>query len=144
MIFLLYKLIKIFTITIYFDIIIYSIVGDNLNNEKGQALVEFIILLPLIIFMLLAFIDFGNIMIKKGSLQNDLNTVVYMYQNEPEQLEDYVDSIDAVMSVNIEGDMTTIQLTKKINIITPGLNLIYGEKYQLEQERTIYSEQVYE
>ena len=51
-----------------------------MKMNKGQALVEFIIILPVALLLVLGVIDFGNIIYKKYTLENDLNTVVDLYQ----------------------------------------------------------------
>ena len=49
-------------------------------NNRGQALVEFVIILPILIFTCLAVFDLGNIIVKKYALENDLDTIVNMYE----------------------------------------------------------------
>ena len=41
---------------------------DIMKNSKGQALVEFIIVLPILLLIIMAIIDFGHIFTKKYSL----------------------------------------------------------------------------
>ena len=41
-------------------------------NKKGQALVEFILILPVLLLILMAMIDIGNIFLKKYELENSL------------------------------------------------------------------------
>ena len=38
---------------------------DIMKNNKGQALVEFIIILPIFLLLIISVIDFGNIISKK-------------------------------------------------------------------------------
>ena len=40
-------------------------------NNKGQALVEFIIVAPILLLIFVALIDIGNIFLKKYDLNND-------------------------------------------------------------------------
>ena len=40
-------------------------------NRKGQALVEFVLILPVFILILFAIVDFGTILSKKNELEND-------------------------------------------------------------------------
>lgn len=49
-------------------------------NKKGQALVEFVLILPILIFILLAFIDIARLMVMKNHLESvlgeiDINTL---------------------------------------------------------------------
>ena len=53
---------------------------DNMN-KKGQALVEFILILPVLLLIAMAMIDIGNIFLKKFDLNNDLETVTELYKN---------------------------------------------------------------
>lgn len=38
-------------------------------NKKGQALVEFVLILPILIFILLAFIDIARLMVMEKSFR---------------------------------------------------------------------------
>ena len=51
-------------------------------KEKGQALVEFILILPVILLIFMALIDVGNIFIQKLSLNDAMQTVTDLYQND--------------------------------------------------------------
>ena len=44
-------------------------------NKKGQALVEFVLILPVLIFVIFAFIDVSRLMIMKNHLETVLNEV---------------------------------------------------------------------
>ena len=48
-------------------------------KNKGQALVEFIIIMPVIIFILMAVVDFSNIGITKSKLENMTNDIGSMF-----------------------------------------------------------------
>ena len=51
-------------------------------NKKGQALVEFIIILPVFIFMLLAMIDIGKILYFNNKIESKIDDVITMYENK--------------------------------------------------------------
>ena len=44
-------------------------------NKKGQALVEFILILPVLIFIILALVDIGKLNVMKMHLEGVLNNV---------------------------------------------------------------------
>ena len=44
-------------------------------NKKGQALVEFVLILPILIFIVMAFIDIGRLMIMKNHLESVLGNI---------------------------------------------------------------------
>lgn len=106
-------------------------------NRKGQALVEFVLILPVFILILFAIVDFGTILSKKNELENDSIDIVLLINNGT--------SIDEIKSKYSDLDIdlkdvdkyTDIKITKSINIITPGLNLILGNPYKVIVERVI-------
>ncbi len=112
-----------------------------MKNNRGQALVEFIIVVPILIFIIMAIIDFGNITIKKMQLENNLDTVVSLYQNNDfTTIQDLTVSEDFNFSYNKNQNMSKIVLRKNVKILTPFLNLVLGDNYSLETSRVIYEE----
>ena len=64
-----------------FDIIdMIGEIGGNMNN-RGQALIEFVLILPIFILILFAVIDFGIIFNKKSNLENDSVDIINLYKN---------------------------------------------------------------
>lgn len=114
-------------------------------NKKGQALVEFIIILPILIFILFAIIDYGVISYNRNRMENIINDVSKMYNNnEPEKdIKDFIKTNDSNININIDilndGKFINIALNKKYDYITPGLNKIFKENI-IKVERKIYSE----
>ena len=49
-------------------------------NKKGQALVEFIIILPVIIFIIMLLVDFMTIFSYKNKLESNMNNVTILYK----------------------------------------------------------------
>ena len=113
---------------------------DNMN-KKGQALVEFILILPVLLLIVMALIDVGNIFLKKYELNNDLETVTELYQNNNEkELSLYLASEDLTLDESKTDEMTTLTLKKTIEINAPGLTNILGKNYQIEVKKTFYNE----
>ncbi|MDO4962587.1 MAG: TadE/TadG family type IV pilus assembly protein [bacterium] len=108
-----------------------------MRNNKGQALVEFIIVLPLLLLIIMSIIDFGNIITKKYSLQNELDVISDMYLDHKD-VAGYVRSENIDISITKEDDITTIKLDKNISIISPILNIVFGKNYLIEVEKSIY------
>lgn len=112
-----------------------------MKNSKGQALVEFVIVVPILIFIIMAIIDFGNITIKKMRLENNLETVVSLYrENNLNEINNFVAEENISFSHNTNQDMTTLTLKQNVKIFTPFLNLVLGTNYSLETIRVIYEE----
>jgi len=113
----------------------------KINNNKGQALVEFVLVMPIFIFIIMAMVDLGNIIYKKYNLENTLDTVVELYeQGENQKMAAYaaVENIDLDIT-DVGDDLTKVSISKDVSVITPGLNNILGKSYTLSVDRTVYS-----
>ncbi len=117
-----------------------------MKNKKnsGQALVEFVIILPIFISMILACIDLGKILYFKNGLESKMDDVITSYatiKNNNEITKKLKLNEDRI-SLNIKKDSEYIefQLEKELDIITPGLNLIFSNPYQIIAKRVIYNE----
>ena len=113
-------------------------------NKKGQALVEFIIILPVFIFMLLAMIDIGKILYFNNKIESKMDDVITMYENKY-QYEVIKKSISkdlqtTTFKMNENEKYIEFILEKKVDIITPGLNLIFDNPYKLNVKRVIYND----
>lgn len=109
-------------------------------NNKGQALVEFVIILPIFILMLFAVIDFGTIYNVKNELENNSIDIVELIKNDV-SMENIINRYDDI-DINIQKDneYLIVRLEKSVLINTPGLNRIFGEEYMVKVERTIYDD----
>ena len=85
-------------------------------NKKGQALVEFVLILPVLIFILLLVIDMGRLMIMKNHLETVLNQVD----------KNTIVINDKEYKINIEHKDNFIILKSCTNVYTPGLSKILG------------------
>lgn len=106
-------------------------------NRKGQALVEFVLILPVFILILFAIVDFGTILSKKNELENDSIDIVLLINNGTNIDEIKSKYSDLDIDLKDADKYTEIKITKSINIITPGLNLILGNPYKIIVERVI-------
>lgn len=112
-----------------------------MKNNRGQALVEFIVILPIFLLLIISVIDFGNIISKKYSLENDIDTVSDMYKDgKYEEINTYTKDKDIKVNYSNKNDLFTINLSKDIKIISPMLYLIFGKTYEINVEKSIYNE----
>ena len=121
---------------------------DKIKNKKAQALVEFVLILPILIIMIFAIIDFGNIYVAKSNLENRMAyaTEVLKKSDDMSTLYEEVltsvnkdsnDKIQVELVFEKDTDFVKVKLSKSVNIITPGLNLILGSKYNATTERVV-------
>ena len=107
-------------------------------NKKGQALVEFVIIMPIFIFIVLAMFDLGNIILKKYQLENNLDTIVNMYlENKNEEVEYYVKTIDSKVKYDVGETYNVITLSKKVRVMTPIVSQTLGKSYEISAKRTV-------
>ena len=85
-------------------------------NKHGQALVEFVLILPVLVFIILLVVDMGRLMIMKNHLETVLNKV------------DKTTTIvnDKEYKISIEHKDNFITLKACTNVYTPGLSKILG------------------
>lgn len=111
-----------------------------MKNNKGQALVEFILILPVILAILLVIIDLGKIFNEKNTLENTSIDIIELYKNGKsiDEIKDKYNDIS--ITTNIEDNYLTLKLKKEIEIITPGLNIVLDNPFVVEVERVVYYE----
>ena len=106
-------------------------------NRKGQALVEFVLILPIFLLISFAVVDYGIILSKKNEIENVSIDVISMLKNN-----DNIDKIESLypdlkISVSGENEYLKVVISEKIDIMTPGLNLVLGDPYEVVVERII-------
>jgi len=112
-------------------------------KNKGQALVEFIIVLPVLIIILLGIIDFGMIFYKKNYLENTLEEITEIWKKEQskESVDSYLNDLDNHIKIDLKKyeEKVDIDLEMNYEVMTPGLNLILGNPYEIKVSRVIYN-----
>lgn len=110
-------------------------------KKRGQALVEFVIILPILIFLLLVIFDFGRIIMIKNQLENEMNNISEEIQKgiEHEKIEERLkkNNKKAELEIKWGNDNIKIALKEKTELITPGLNIILTSPYEIVVERSI-------
>ena len=104
-------------------------------NRKGQALVEFVLILPIFLLILFAVVDFGIILSKKNELENVSVDVISMLKNN-----DGIDKIETLypdlkIVVSNDNEYLKVVISEELDILTPGLNLVLGDPYEVLVER---------
>lgn len=112
-----------------------------MKNNKGQALIEFVLVLPVLLLILISVVDFGNIIMKKYSLENEIDTVSEMYKSgNTGYIYTYLNNKNITINYKIEEKFTTIKLSRDVKINSPAIVLIFGKNYEITTEKSIYNE----
>ncbi len=110
-------------------------------NRRGQALIEFVLILPVLLLLVFAFIDFGRIILCKNHLESVMSDVIVL-RNDNNNITKYLENDkDYKINYSIEtGEDDKIILETKLDLITPGLNKILKNPYRIRVERRIINE----
>lgn len=109
-------------------------------NNKGQALVEFVLILPVIVFILLAIVDFGNVLFSKNKLENNSNDIVRMISNDKlSEIDNLYPNIDVIIE-EYKDDYKKVVLSTNVKINTPLIDKILGNPCKITAERIITNE----
>ena len=94
-------------------------------NNKGQALVEFIIIIPVLILIILAIFDYSQIIKTRSDLED--------------MMEEVVDNDNYKLPSDITfNEVISYYLRKKIELLSPFLNIVMDNPYPVEVKRVIY------
>lgn len=98
-------------------------------NKKGQALIEFIIILPIFIMLMLAVFDYVRIYSEKSNLESVIEDVI---------LSNELNDDNITILKELDEEKTKYILNKSIDIYSPVISLIIGNKYVVSVSRVIY------
>ena len=110
-----------------------------MKNKSGQALIEFILILPVLLLLIFALVDFGRIILCKTHLEGVMNEV----SNLPEdKLSSYLKKdTDYNIKYTIKIDeYKNITLTTNLELVTPGLKNVLKNPYTVKVERSMVYE----
>ncbi len=112
--------------------------------KKGQALVEFIIILPVFLILMLGIFDMGRILYTKISLEGKLTEAITLFDGgkTDTEISDKLELSKEKSKLEISEKESDVKFTleKDIDIITPGLNLIFDNPYSVKVSRNIAHE----
>ncbi len=89
-------------------------------NKKGQALVEFVLILPVILIIIMSITTIGNLYLEKYKLNNDLDMCTTLYLNDKnDELKAYIMEQDISFDTSDEGEFTEITVSKELEVSMP-------------------------
>lgn len=111
-------------------------------NRKGQALVEFVLILPILILILFSIVDFGNIFYSKYDLQNQSSDIIRLI-NEGKRIDEVVliyNDFNIDMSIYKEN-YKLVEISRDVNIMSPVMQLVFSKNYKVSTKRVIVYEE---
>ncbi len=111
-------------------------------NKKGQALVEFIIILPVVILLFFGAIDFGRIILRTNELETLTSDVIDLYENGKtyDEINNFLKETNENNTLEVKNknnNYIEFNIKSKINFITPGLGKILGNPYEVKVKRVV-------
>lgn len=114
---------------------------DYVSNKNGQALVEFILIVPIFAFLIMTMIDFGILFTKQYQLQDDLDSIVTLYENrQSEEMKMYADQRGVSIQIHTEDNKVIFEASQQLRMQTPLLHIIFGNPYVITSKRVIFDE----
>ena len=112
-----------------------------MRKKSGQALVEFVLILPIFLIMIFTIVDISRVMMLKNNLESLSNDVISYYENDMSNNEitskiNSGDTKDISVDIELSGDYVTISLSKKLSPITPGLSYFTSDFFNVKTSRT--------
>ncbi len=113
-----------------------------MRNNKAQALIEFVLILPVLIMIIFAVFDFGRIYVAKNKVENITSDAIRYIEADKDfdDIEEIIKKDNDIDELNItveDESYLMIYISKKIAYITPGINLILGDNYEILSVRVI-------
>lgn len=109
-------------------------------NNKGQTLVEFVLILPVFLFLIFVIYDIGKIYMLKSKLENDSSDIINLFKNGKDINEISILYNNDKININKSDNYYEIIVYNDVDILTPGLDKILGNPYTVNVTRYIPNE----
>ena len=107
-------------------------------NRKGQALIEFVLILPVFLMILFVIFDFGMVFSSKNQLESE-STDIVRFILKGKNIDDVaLEYSDVDIDVDLyKEDYRKVIISKKVRVVTPFLDRVLGNPYEIKVERII-------
>lgn len=116
-----------------------------MKSSKGQALIEFVIILPVFLMLIFAIIDFGRVIYEKNMLENVVSTASELYDSGKsyDEIRSVINREEAnkfdITIVEKDG-YVTIRISETVRPITPGFSMLKNRVFNISTYRILYYE----
>ena len=112
-----------------------------MRNKKGQALVEFILILPIVLILIFTTVDIFNLILKKNELETEVSDQINLLTSNKINLETFKNSFNKDYEIVIKEDKEylNINITKNYSWISPITKLLL-EDNKISVKRVIPNE----
>ena len=109
-------------------------------NKKAQALVEFVLLLPIIVLLLFSFIDILHLLVVRNETNDKFSDEIELVEDKKEtviEMEKHLKKEDISLSYETDDKYITIRATKKIKWISPVTDIVLKDRNTIKLKRVI-------
>lgn len=115
-----------------------------MKSKKGQALVEFIIILPVSLILFFCIADIARVIMTKNELEGITDDAITLYESGKtiDEVRNIIskDDKDVIVDIYYENDYTSLNVNKKIKPITPGFSYVLKDVFDVKTKRVIKNE----
>ena len=108
-------------------------------NKKGQALIEFVLILPIVLLLIFSSIDLFSVMLKKNDLVNKLDDELLLVKKDKKTLENLTKDFkkdNVVIEINKNKDYIEVTAKQKVDWFSPTTKLVLKD-YTITVKRVI-------
>ena len=108
-----------------------------IKNQKGQAFLEFVLILPIIVLLLLGVVSIGIIFIRKNELENQVVDIIQIWKEQDSSLKELEnllkkEGLEVSIMKNATTSFVTIQVKEKVPLLGP-----IQKEFPIEVKRVI-------
>ncbi|MCI8588899.1 MAG: hypothetical protein HFG40_04525 [Bacilli bacterium] len=113
-----------------------------MRKDKGQALIEFVLILPILLLFLFAIIDIGRLFYEKIQLEDRVAMSLDVLRDQGNYEEALMvlnrgQKEEATLNTEHYPSYMVVKVESKFSFLTPGLAKVLGDSYRIKIERTI-------
>ena len=109
-------------------------------NKKGQALVEFVLILPVVLILIFSSIDVFFLAMEKNNLNSALNDEIELFINDKIDVDTMKKDLKKYnVKTKKDDKYLTIKISKKVKWISPVTNMLL-KNYTITSKKVIISE----
>jgi len=111
-------------------------------NRSGQALVEFVFILSIFLFILFIIVDFGIIFSSLNSLENSSIDIINLLERDTNisEVEDVYSDFDIEISYSDDNKYCNVVISDQVDLITPGIGLVLDDPYVISVKRVFLND----
>lgn len=107
-------------------------------NRRGQALIEFVLILPVFLMILFAIVDFGNYLFSRNELENTSTDITRLLLSDHSLSEISLEYPDVDIEFDSYKDKyRKLVVSRDIKVITPFLDKVLGNPCVVSVERIV-------